>query len=66
MERQKIVDKGPKILELFMHGGYDLQQVYQKYAIADEDYAAVVKKIADHFNPPSNVHLNRFKFREIQ
>jgi len=42
-----------------MHGGYDLQQVYQQYAV-------VVKKIADHFNPPSNVHLNHFKFRKIQ
>jgi len=65
MERQKIVDKGTKILELFMQGGYDLQQVYQQYAILDE-YAAVFKKIAGHLNPPSNVHLNRFKFREIQ
>jgi hypothetical protein len=65
MERQKIVDKGPKTLELFMHGGYDLQQVYQQYATPDEEYA-VVKKIAHHFNRLSNVHLNHFKFRKIQ
>jgi hypothetical protein len=45
MERQKIVDKGTKILEFFMQGGYDLQQVYQQYAILDEEYAAVFKKI---------------------
>ena len=38
-----------------MHGGYDLEQVYEQ----------VVKKIADHFNPPGNIHLNRFKFHDV-
>ena len=66
MERQSIAQSEKKILEVFMHGGYELEQIYNQYKEEGDDYAAVKKKIADHFNPPSNVHLNRYKFRNIQ
>ncbi len=46
--------------ELFMHGGYDLEQVYTQYKEEGDKLEQVVKKIADHFNPPGNIHLNRF------
>jgi len=51
--------------ELFMHGGYDLEQVYTQYKEEGDKLEQVVKKIADHFNPPGNIHLNRFKFHDV-
>ena len=65
MERQKIVDEDKKITEVFMHGVYDLHQLYKQYETTGDKYADVINKIEAHFNPPANVHLNRFKFREI-
>ncbi len=62
----KLTNDKEKINELFLHGGYDLEQIYILYKNEDDTLANVIKKITDHFNPSGNVHLNRYKFREIQ
>lgn len=64
--RLRLTNDKEKINELFLHGGYDLEQIYIQYKDEDDTLENVIKKITDHFNPSGNVHLNRYKFREIQ
>ncbi len=47
MTRQRIIDDGDKILELFLHGGYDLEQLYRQYTDPNgepDNYETVIKK----------------------
>ncbi len=69
MNRQRIINDDDKILELFLHGGYDLEQLYHQYTTPDQQqdtYEMVIKKINDHLNPQASVHLNKYQFRQIK
>ena len=69
MNRQRIINDDDRILELFLHGGYDLEQLYHQYTTPDQQqdtYEMVIKKINDHLNPQASVHLNKYQFRQIK
>ena len=70
MLRQRITTNEDKIIELFMHGGYDLEQLYNQYVEVNQEqpdtYQEVINKIAEHLNPKASTHLNKFKFRTIE
>ncbi len=69
MTRQRIIDDEDKRLELFLHGGDDLGQLYRQYTDPNgepDNYQIVIRKINDHLNPQSNVHLNKCQFRQIK
>ena len=59
-------DGAAKINELFLFGGYDLEQIYQHVREEEDDYDQVIEKLTVHFNPVQGAHLNRFKFRNLE
>jgi hypothetical protein len=62
---KEVTVSAKKINELFLFGGYDLEQVYNQHAVADEDYTIVIEKLTSHFNPTTNVQLNRYNFNNL-
>ena len=59
-------DDAAKINELFLFGGYELEEVYTEYQRDDDDYDAVILKLTTHFNPTTNLEMNRFLFHNIE
>ena len=58
----KILD-AKKISFLFIHGGYDLDRLYQdRYKAKAHNYSDIVKDLSEHFNLKPNVHLNIYNF----
>ena len=55
-----------KINKLFLYGGSDLEEVYEKIKANNDDYTAIAAKLKAHFNPQTNVQLHIFNFREIE
>ena len=63
---KELDDTDAKTNELFLFGGYDLEQVYKQVEEQHDDYDDVIRKLTAHFNTAHSAHLNRFKFRNIE
>ena len=52
-----------KINDLFLFGGFELEEIYNQHKQENDTYKQVVDKLKGHFNPKANIQLNRFTFR---
>ena len=53
------ISDAKKVSLLFIHGGYDLDRLYQdRYKDANHGYTEIIKTLSEHFNPKANIHLN--------
>ena len=59
----KITDEKDKINNLLLYGGDDVFDVYLPLKDGSDDFAAVLKKLTDHFNPTANSQVSVFRFR---
>ena len=59
----KITDEKDKINNLLLYGGDDVFDVYLPLKDGSDDFAAVLKKLTDHFNPTANSQVGVFRFR---
>ena len=63
---KKETDDARMVNDLFLLGGYDLEEIYNQYKAGGDAYKDVKEKLTAHFNPKTNVQVNRFNFRELQ
>ena len=65
---KKVTDVKEQLQYLLFTAGKDVIKLYDRIKKSDESegFGEIVKKIADTFNPTSNVTFNIFHFRSIQ